>query len=93
MLGLRDDPRRTLAHIVTFMEREGDTGEAMIVARRFTAPGQLGPAHRVARTTAAHASGFPRSARVGDTIVWAFTEVDDGHARVRITEAAVSAVD
>jgi len=84
------DPKHA---IVTFMERDGDTGEAMILARRFTAPGQLGPAHRVARTTAAHASGFPRSAKVGDTIVWAFTEVDDGHTRVRITEAAVSAVD
>lgn len=73
--------------IVTFIERDGDLGEATIVARRLTAPAELGPPYQIARTTSGRDSGFPRSALVGDTIVWAFTAVAEGTSRVRIVEA------
>lgn len=81
---------------VTWLERrdaaDGASGGATILARRVTQRGALGPAYEVAKTSAARASGFPRSARLGDRMVWAWTEVGEGASRVRVAQAPVSAL-
>lgn len=57
--------------VVTWLE---DMGEAAHVrARRVARSGAMGSSSRVAVTTAARASGFPRLARVGDELVVAWT--------------------
>ncbi|MCH9686294.1 MAG: exo-alpha-sialidase [Deltaproteobacteria bacterium] len=78
--------------IVTFIERTGTTGDAMIIARRVTAAGVVGPAHAVAATQTARGSGFPRTAVSGDRIVWAWTELDGEHSQVRVAEAPAAEV-
>ena len=82
--------------VVTWLERRdgenGAPGEAVILARRITRRGLAGPAYAVAKTKAARASGFPRSARLGDQLVWAWTEIGPGTSQVRVAQAPVSAL-
>jgi hypothetical protein len=61
--------------LVTWLERV--EGGAEVRARRVTPEGP-GPAIVVTGTAAARASGFPRSARLGDRVVFAWTEPGAG---------------
>ncbi len=78
--------------IVTFVEHDPSAGKATIVARRVTAAGTVGPAHAVAATQSARAAGFPRAARSGDHIVWAWTTVEGETSQVRVAQALVAEV-
>lgn len=61
--------------LVTWLERTDDAAEVRV--RRVT-PDGTGPARRVAGTAAERASGFPRTARLGDLLVFAWTEPGAG---------------
>ncbi|HEX6938686.1 MAG TPA: sialidase family protein [Longimicrobiales bacterium] len=58
--------------LVSWIERTADAAEIRV--RRIGAAGPIGPPHTVAASSAARASGFPRMARVGDEVVFAWTE-------------------
>ncbi len=68
------------AALVSWLEGSGDA--ARVLARRVAPDGVKGDAILVAATTAARASGFPRMARVGAEVVFAWTE-PGGPSRVR----------
>jgi hypothetical protein len=51
---------------------------AAVTVRRIASDGRPGPATRVAVTSAARASGFPRLERQGDAVVLAWTEAGEG---------------
>ena len=78
--------------VVTWLERHGESGQAVILARRLSKRGLVGPAYEVAKTSAARASGFPRSARLGDELVWTWTEVAEGTSQVRVARVPISAL-
>lgn len=78
--------------VVTFMERTGDGGGASIVARRVSDRGTVGAAYRVAETSAARGSGFPRAAVLGDAMVWAWTELSEDNKQVRVAHAKLDAL-
>lgn len=79
------------AAIVTYIERSANGGSsdgaASIVVRRVTAGAQPGPAYRISSTTAARSSGVPRSAIMGDRIIWAWTSVDEDGTNVLLADA------
>jgi hypothetical protein len=62
------------AAAVSWLEREGE-GAAILV--RVAGDGELGPSIRVAATSTARASGFPRMVRTRDRLVLAWTEAGD----------------
>lgn len=57
--------------VATWIELTGDVAE--VRARRVRRDGTRGPSWRVAPTTAERASGFPRMARVGNALFFAWT--------------------
>jgi hypothetical protein len=77
--------------IVSFLERDPvDDKVAVLVARTVRRDGARGAPWRVATTSASNASGFPRLARGGDDVVWAWTSVDGDSTRVHVAEAAIA---
>ena len=58
--------------LVGWLEARGK--EALFEVRRVAGDGSAGPVVTVARTAAARASGFPRIARAGDQVIFAWTE-------------------
>ena len=74
--------------LVTWLERTGD--DAAVRIRRVTPDGTLGPSETVALSSPARASGFPRMARSGDHLVFAWTDIlgEEG-SRVRTAVARV----
>jgi len=72
---------------VSWIERTGDGAEVRV--RRVEADGAIGPALTIAASSAERASGFPRMARSGDEVVFAWTE--PGHpSRVRLAVAKLT---
>jgi hypothetical protein len=67
--------------VVTWLERLGTEG-AEVRVRRVTTDGRIGEARVVAGSSAARSSGFPRMARSGGTLLFAWTQPGDS-ARVR----------
>lgn len=73
--------------------RRGDAGAATIVARTVSPRGAIGTPYRIAKTSAARGTGFPRVAAIGQTLVFAWTELSgDSTTQVKIAEAPVSSV-
>jgi len=72
--------------LVTWLERVGEAAE--IRARRVSPSGEVGRSWLISGTAAARGSGFPRMARVGDRVVFAWTEVGEP-SRVRTAVARV----
>lgn len=70
--------------LVSWLSLEGATMPAIIKARRVRADGTRGTPLDIAATAAKRASGFPRSARVGDGVVFAWTSTEEKPARVRV---------
>jgi hypothetical protein len=69
--------------LVTWLERTDGGAEVRV---RLVAPdGETGPSRTVASSSAERASGFPRMARAGDRIVFAWTEPGKA-ALVRVAE-------
>jgi hypothetical protein len=67
--------------LVSWLERVG--GEEAEIRARVVGPGGAGPPQLIARSSGARASGFPRMARSGDAVVFAWTEAgDESHVRV-----------
>ncbi|HXV85745.1 MAG TPA: sialidase family protein, partial [Gemmatimonadales bacterium] len=63
------------------------TESAEVRARRVRRDGQVDPSWLVAQTSEARASGFPRMARAGNEIVFAWTETgDNGGVRVAVAK-------
>jgi hypothetical protein len=75
--------------LVTWLERTADAAE---VRARRVGPSGVGRTLRVAGTAAERASGFPRTARFGDRIVFAWTEPGP-EGRVRMTVAGLAGSD
>lgn len=73
--------------VVTWLEAEGD--EAAILARRLSPAGQPGPAVRLAQTSGARASGFPRPALLDGRLLLAWVEAGRP-PRLRFTALALS---
>jgi len=76
--------------VVSWIERSGEAG-AELRARRVDASGSIWDASIVAPSSGERASGFPRMERLGDGLVFAWTDVADGESRVRVALAAVTA--
>lgn len=74
--------------LVSWLERNGENAEIRV--RRVGPDGTIGPAVTVAATSASRASGFPRMARSGNVIVFAWTE-PWAPARVRSATARITA--
>jgi beta-lactamase class D len=87
---LLDDGRA----LVSWIERTGDAG-AEVRARTVAPGGTLGAPLTVAASSAARASGFPRIARSGDQVIFAWTEPGEPSAvrtaRLRLSAAASAA--
>ena len=72
--------------LVAWLERTPEGAE--VRARRVSAPGEPGGSFLVTETSASRASGFPRMARVGDEIVFAWTLTgESGGVRVATARA------
>lgn len=74
--------------LVTWLERVGDDG-AEVRIRAVSPEGTTSPAMMVASSAAARASGFPRMVRVGEEIIFAWTQPGDT-ARVRLATARLT---
>ncbi len=72
--------------LVAWMEAVGERAEIRV--RRLDAAGRRSAAQVVSVTAAARASGFPRMARVGDRLLFAWTGVSDS-AGVQVATAPV----
>jgi hypothetical protein len=73
--------------LVGWLEARGK--EALFEVRRVAGDGSAGPVMTVARTAAARASGFPRIARAGDQVIFAWTEAGKpSHVRTAIARVA-----
>ena len=73
--------------LVSWIERTD--GGAAVRAKRVTRDGRAGAAIDVAASSAERASGFPRMARAGDGVMFAWTEPGQP-ARVRLARVALS---
>jgi hypothetical protein len=73
--------------LVGWLEARGK--ETLFEVRRVASDGSAGPAMTVARTAAARASGFPRIARMGERLIFAWTEPGKpSHVRTAIARVA-----
>jgi hypothetical protein len=72
--------------LVSWLERTEQAAEIRL--RRVQADGRMSPATLVALTDAARASGFPRMARAGDRVVFAWTE-PGAPRQVHVAAAAI----
>ena len=69
--------------LATWLERE-EAGGAVVLSRRVTPDGAMGPPRALVASTDDRASGFPRIARLGtDRLVMAWTAVAGDQSRVR----------
>ena len=68
--------------LVSWLEARQQGGE--VLARRVERSGQMGQPLVVARTSEERAAGFPRMARIGDKLIFAW--VDAGEGRVKVAE-------
>jgi hypothetical protein len=75
--------------LVCWLAGTVDAGE--IKVRRITKDGALGPISSIAETDISRSSGFPRMARLGNTVHFAWTEFGRP-SWVKTAEADVSAV-
>jgi hypothetical protein len=67
---------------------EASTREPRVLSRSVSPDGRLGPVALVTETSEARASGFPRMARLGKEILFAWTlPGEDGGIRVRVANA------
>ena len=83
------DDTRALA---SFVETpEGATTTALL-ARTVTREGVVGPPWIVADVDASNATGFPRMARQGEHVVWAYTDATADRPTVRLAQAPVAAL-
>jgi hypothetical protein len=71
--------------LVVWLEKVGRDAE--IRGRRVTLSGEMGPSWTVAATSQARRSGFPRVARAGEELVFAWTDEEEG---VRVATGTVS---
>lgn len=71
--------------------RRRESGEADVVVRRVPRSGDAGTPYLIGTTDAGTRSGFPRMARSGEQLLWAWTHVEGGTARIRVAEASVTA--
>jgi hypothetical protein len=76
--------------LVTWLEQADDGAEIRI--RRVRPDGTMGPAETVATSTTARASGFPRMARSGDRLVFAWTDARAGGGEGTVVRTALAAV-
>lgn len=76
------------AALVSWIERTADGAEVRV--RRVQSDGRVGPSVAIATSTAERASGFPRMARSGDVVVFAWTQ-PGSPSRVRVARARVPA--
>ena len=74
--------------LVTWLERVGEDG-AEVRLRSIAPGGDKSPATVVANSAAARASGFPRMVRVGDELIFAWTQPGDS-ARIRMATARLT---
>jgi BNR repeat protein len=74
--------------LVTWLERVGEEG-AEVRVRAIAPDGGRSPAMKVASSAAGRASGFPRTVRAGDEVIFAWTQPGDT-SRVRMAVARVS---
>ena len=74
--------------LVTWLERVGEEG-AEVRVRAIAPDGSRSPAMKVASSAAGRASGFPRTVRAGDEVIFAWTQPGDT-SRVRMAVARVS---
>jgi hypothetical protein len=71
--------------LVSWLEQAGEAAEIRV--RRVRASGEAGRSSVVSRSSAARASGFPRMARSGDSIFFAWTDPSgEGQVRTAIAE-------
>ena len=75
--------------IVSWLVSDREAG--IVLLRRVSADGRLGPEYEVARTKAGRDSGFPRLTRAADDLVIMWTEPSEP-SRLRAARLAVSAV-
>jgi hypothetical protein len=75
------------AALVVWLERGAKGG--IIKARRVASAGARAQSFVVADTSAARSSGFPRIARAGDDVIFAWTDASTP-SRVRVARAAIS---
>ena len=76
------------AAVATWIEFAG--GRAQVLARRVTAEGERSPAVAIARVDATRSSGYPRLARYGNELLFAWTETPPGprgHPQLRTAAA------
>jgi hypothetical protein len=66
---------------------EFSSGKAQWLVRRIDRSGQRGPTQAVGGLTADRASGYPRIARSGGELLFAWTETVSGQPRVRTAAA------
>lgn len=74
--------------VVSWIERRG-VGRAELVARRVDPDGSLHGPSVVAPSSGERASGFPRMARLGDGLLFAWTHTDGDDRRVRVARATL----
>ena len=72
---------------VSWLATQGD--EAVLWVRRATVDGRLGSPRRVMSIAASRGSGFPRMARLGSEIVFAWT---DASSQIRVAKVSASAL-
>jgi hypothetical protein len=74
--------------LVTWLERTGGT-DAVVRGRRVTRAGKAGKPLTIATSSGARASGFPRLAVAGSTVVFAWT-VPGQTSQVRVARASAA---
>lgn len=74
--------------LVSWLERTADG--AVVRARRVAADGRMGPASDIASSSAERPSGFPRMARHGQHVIFAWTD-PARPARVQVASVSLSA--
>ena len=79
------------AAIVSYLDKAPD-GAANIMLRAVTPDGEPLAATPVAVTSAGRMAGFPQLARVGDSLVLAWTDVESGSMQVRSTRVPIDQI-
>jgi hypothetical protein len=69
--------------LVSWLEARQQGGE--VLARRVQRSGRMSRPWVVARTSEERAAGFPRMARIGDNLIFAWVDATEG--RVKVAEA------
>lgn len=77
---------------VTYMQ-QSSPGRASVLVRRVSRTGQVGAPLTLGVTDAGTGSGFPRMARTGTHLVWAWTSVEGSRRHVELAEAPIAALE